>query len=107
MPPIAVNGATNRSRSPVSPYQISLQAFFYFLVSEPARLENSGIKNLVQFDHLSNVSNALAAHNIDYDGLYTLSSQALTAAEFLESRKPKTAPATLDFPVVLRSSRDC
>jgi hypothetical protein len=48
---------------------------------------DSGIANFVQFNHISNVSEALADHKIDYKGLPWLSENANIASDSLARRK--------------------
>ena len=57
--------------------------------SQAGAARTSAINNLVQYNHLSNVSEALAEHKIDYEHLYWLSETSKTASDTLLNKRRK------------------
>ena len=57
--------------------------------SQAGAARSSAINNLVQYNHLANVSEAIADHKIDYDHLYWLSETSKTASETLLNKRRK------------------
>jgi len=60
-----------------------------FSCPQAGAARTSAINNIVQYNHLSNVSEALAEHKIDYDHLYWLSETSNTASDTLLNKRRK------------------